>query len=123
MFAAIAPAAFDLLEETVADCKPSRPVTVISFRGTADLLVPYAGGSSSVVPTMPITFLGAQATFKKWSEIDQCTDAASAEDSNGCTSHSACQGGVEVILCSKQGGGLEAGNASVAWPVLKRHTL
>ena len=123
VFAAIAPAAFDLLEETVADCKPSRPVTVISFRGTADLLVPYAGGSSSVVPTMPITFLGAQATFKKWAEIDQCTDVASAEDSNGCVAHSACQGGVEVILCTKQGGGLEAGNASVAWPVLKRHTL
>ena len=123
LFAAIAPSAFDLLEETVDDCKPSRPITVISFRGTADVLVPYDGGSSSLVPGMPVTFLGAQATFKKWAEIDQCTDLPSQVDSNGCSTYSACQGGVEVELCTKQGGGLEAGNASVAWPVLKRHTL
>ena len=123
VFAAVAPAAFDLLEENVGDCKPSRPVTVISFRGTADPLVPYDGGLSSVVPGMPVTFLGAQATFQKWAEIDQCTDSASAADSNGCSTYSACQGGVEVVLCTKQGGGMEAGNASVAWPVLRRHTL
>jgi polyhydroxybutyrate depolymerase len=123
VFAAVAPAAFDLLEENVGDCKPSRPVTVISFRGTADPLVPYAGGASSVVPGMPVTFLGAQATFQKWAEIDQCTDSPSAADSNGCSTYSACQGGVEVVLCTKQGGGMEAGNASVAWPVLRRHTL
>jgi polyhydroxybutyrate depolymerase len=123
VFAAVAPAAFDLLEENVGDCKPSRPVTVISFRGTADPLVPYAGGASSVVLGMPVTFLGAQATFQKWAEIDQCTDSPSAADSNGCSTYSACQGGVEVVLCTKEGGGLEAGNASVAWPVLRRHTL
>ena len=123
VFAAVAPAEFDLLEENVADCKPSRPITVISFRGTADPLVPYDGGASSVVPGMQITFLGAQATFQKWAKIDQCTDSPSTPDSNGCSTHSACQGGVEVVLCTKQGGGLEAGNASVAWPVLKRHTL
>ena len=123
VFAAVAPAAFDLLAENVGGCKPSRPVTVISFRGTADTLVPYAGGYSSVVPGMPVTFLGAQATFQKWAEIDQCTDSPSAADSNGCSTYSACQGGVEVVLCTKQGGVLEAGNASVAWPVLRRHTL
>jgi polyhydroxybutyrate depolymerase len=123
VFAAIAPAAFDLLQENVADCIPSRPVTVISFRGTEDPLVPYAGGPSSVVPGMPVTFLGAQKTFEKWAEIDQCTGTPSAKDSNGCSAYSNCQDGVEVILCTKQGGGLEAGNASVAWPVLKSHTL
>jgi polyhydroxybutyrate depolymerase len=123
VFAAVAPAAFDLLEQNVGDCKPPRAVTVISFRGTADPLVPYDGGPSSFVTGMPVTFLGAQATFQKWAEIDQCTDSASAEDSNGCAAHSTCQGGVEVMLCTKHGGGLEAGNASVAWPVLKRHTL
>jgi polyhydroxybutyrate depolymerase len=123
VFAAVAPAAFDLLQEELADCNPPRAITVISFRGTADKVVPYAGGSSSTVPGMPVTFLGAQGTFKKWADIDQCTDSPSAEDSNGCSSYSACQSGVEVILCTKQGGGQEAGNASVAWPVLKRHTL
>jgi polyhydroxybutyrate depolymerase len=121
VFAAVAPAAFDLLQETVADCKPSRPVTVISFRGTADGLVPYAGGLSSIVPKMPITFLGAQATFKKWADIDGCTGTPSPEDSSGCSTYSSCRGGVEVTLCTKQGGPLEAGDASIAWPMLKRH--
>ena len=36
VFAAAAPAAFDLLAENVDDCIPPRPITVISFRGTAD---------------------------------------------------------------------------------------
>lgn len=123
VFAAVAPAAFDLVEENAGACKPTNPVTVVSFRGTADPLEPYDGGYSSVVSGMPITFLGARATFQKWAELNQCTDAASSEDANGCSAHSACQGGVEVILCTKQGGGLEAPNAAVAWPVLKRHRL
>jgi len=123
VFAAVAPAAFDLLQEELADCNPPRAITVISFRGAVDKVVPYAGGPSSTVPGMPVTFLGAQGTFKEWATIDQCTDSPSAEDSNGCSSYSACQSGVEVILCTKQGGGQEAGNAGVAWPVLKRHTL
>jgi polyhydroxybutyrate depolymerase len=123
VFAAVAPSAFDLMQEELSDCKPPRPITVISFRGTGDTVVPYEGGASSTVPGMPVTFLGAQATFSQWKDIDQCTDSPSAEDSNGCSTYIACPGGVEVILCTKQGGNQEAGNASVAWPVLKRHTL
>jgi polyhydroxybutyrate depolymerase len=123
VFAAIAPASFDLVEENVADCKPSRPISVISFRGTAAQLVPYAGGPSSFVPGMPVTFLGAEASFQKWAELDQCGGSASSADGNGCSSYANCQDGVEVILCTKQGGGDDAGNATVAWPVLKRHRL
>jgi len=123
LFAAVAPAAFDLLEENVGSCNPPRPISVIAFRGTSDSVVPYAGGYSSVVSGMPITFLGAQGTFEKWAEINGCTGSASAEDAQGCKSYSTCEAGVEVTLCTKQGGGHEAGNASVGWPALKRHTL
>jgi polyhydroxybutyrate depolymerase len=123
VFAAVAPAAFDLLEETVNDCKPSRPITEISFRGTADARVPYTGGASSLVPGMPITFLGAEATFERWAQIDGCTGSASNEDSNGCSSYSGCADGVEVILCTKQGGPAEPGDANIAWPILKRQPL
>src|SRR5690606_22861493 len=56
VFAAVAPSAFDLLQETSGACSPSRPISVISFRGTADARVPYSGGPSSLVPGMPITF-------------------------------------------------------------------
>jgi len=122
VFAAVAPAAFDLLKETVADCLPSRPITVISFRGTADTLVPYDGGYSAVVDGMPITLLGAQQTFKQWAQIDSCTGSPSDEDSNGCSTYSNCQAGVAVTLCTKAGG-LEAGNPSIAWPMLKQHPM
>lgn len=121
VFAAVAPAAWDLLAENVDDCNPPRPITVISFRGTADVVVPYTGGVSSVVSGMQITFLGAQATFETWAGIDRCTGSPSTEDSNGCSGYAGCQDGVEVILCTQQGGHQDTGNASVAWPVLKRH--
>ncbi len=122
VFAAVAPAAADLLEETVDDCRPSRPITVISFRGTDSTRVPYEGGASSLIPEMPVTFLGAEATLERWAQIDGCTGSRSVADSNGCSSYSDCSGGVEVMLCTKQGGGEEHGDANVAWPVLKRHT-
>ena len=123
LFAAVAPAAFDLLEENVGACQPPRPITVLSFRGSADTLVPYDGGPSAVIPGMPVTFLGAQGTFQAWAAIDHCTGAPSTPDGNGCSTYASCQGGVEVVLCTKQGGGQEQGNAGIAWPFLKRYTL
>jgi polyhydroxybutyrate depolymerase len=123
VFAAVAPAAFDLLQENVDGCTPTRPITVVSFRSTGDPVVPYAGGYSALVQGMPVTFLGAKGTFQKWAQINQCPGSASAEDSNGCASYSGCQGGVDVMLCTKQGGGHDPGNASVGWPILKKHLL
>jgi polyhydroxybutyrate depolymerase len=123
LFAAVAPAAFDLLEDNVDECKPARPITVVSFRSTGDPLVKYAGGYSAVVTGMPITFLGAKGTFDKWAQLDQCTGAASAEDAAGCAKYATCAAGVELVLCTKQGGGHDPGNASVAWPILKKHVL
>ena len=123
VFAAAAPAAFDLLAENVNDCVPQRPITVISFRGTADARVPYDGGYSSLVPGMPITFLGALGTFDAWAKIDGCAGAPSPADANGCASYAGCQGAAEVTLCTKQGGHEDPGDPNIAWPVLKRHTL
>jgi polyhydroxybutyrate depolymerase len=123
VFAAVAPAAFDLLKENVDTCTPSRPITVISFRSTGDTFVDYNGAYSTYVSSMPITFLGAKATFKKWAEINQCTGSPSAEDANYCSTYSSCGGGVQVTLCSKQGGTHEQGTASVGWPLLKKYTL
>lgn len=123
LFAAVAPASFDLLQETANDCKPTRPITEISFRGTAVSRVPYEGGASALVPDMPVTFLGAKATFEKWAQINGCTGSASAEDRNGCSSYAGCRGNAEVILCTIPGGHEDPGDANVAWPVLKRHSL
>jgi len=123
VFAAVSPAAFDLLEENVDDCTPARPISVISFRGTADARVPYAGGPSALVPGMPLTFLGAEPTFERWAEINGCTGAAAPADEDGCREYAACEGGARVVLCTKQGGREEHGDPSIAWPLLERHTL
>ena len=122
LFAAIAPAAFDLLEEHLATCKPTRPITVITFRGTKDDLALYNGGLSNLV--RPIHFLGAINGMKKWAELNGCTGQAK-DLGNNCQGFSAeqCPSGVESIVCSKTGGGHEQGNATLGWPVLKRHQL
>lgn len=122
IFAAVAPAAFDLLKENEGDCKPVRPISVISFRSTGDFVVNYNGGLSSVVQGMPINFLGAEGTHKKWAEINKCTGSP-ATDKNGCSTYSNCADGVKVTLCTKQGGGHDYGDANVGWPFLKEFTL
>jgi len=122
IFAAFAPAAFDLLAEVVPECSPSRPITVAAFRGTNDPYVPYEGGLSDLV--VPINFLGAVATMNKWAEYSGCTGSP-VDLGDNCQGYEAsqCEDGVEVILCTKQGGGHEAADANLTWPVLKRHTL
>ncbi|WP_437333828.1 alpha/beta hydrolase family esterase [Sorangium sp. So ce394] len=123
VFAGVAPSAFDLLAESEQPCQPARPVTEISFRGTADVLVPYAGGAQQAPNGANITFLGAVGTFERWAALNQCTGSPSAADESGCSTYSTCAGGVEVTLCTAQGGGTAWGSAEIGWATLKRHSL
>ena len=123
VFAAVSPAAFDLIEEV--KCEPSRPISVVSFRGTSDSIVPYTGGMSTPptnYPLDPIHFLGAVGTFQKWAEIDGCTGEP-ALGMGGCKTYTKCKDGVEVTLCTAQGGSHVTGDAKVAWPMLKKYLL
>lgn len=122
VFAAVSPAAADLLKETEDACVPDRPITVVAFRGTADPAISYGGGSLTV-SGMTMTWVGAINSFQKWALIDKCSGAPSAADANGCSTYSNCSGGVQVTLCTKQGGGHDQGNAAVGWPILKKYTL
>ena len=99
-----------------------RAVGEISFRGTADPRGGLRWWPVVARAGMPITFLGAQPTFARWAQINRCTGSPSPADSQGCSAYSGCADGVDVILCTKQGGRDEPGDASIAWPVLKRHT-
>jgi polyhydroxybutyrate depolymerase len=123
VFAAIAPVGFDLLAENSDDCAPSRPITVVQFRELADTLAPYAGGYWTSVPGMPITLLGADATFARWAQLDGCTGPPSERDSNGCSFYQQCGSDVEVVLCTKEAGVPVPDNAQIAWPILRRHAL
>lgn len=125
VFAAVAPSAFDLLESSEQPCAPSRPLTVMSFRGTADDVVPYEGGAvqSPTDPSVTIHLLGAQGTFQRWAELNGCAGVPSVADSNGCSTHTSCTNGVEVTLCTTENGGIAYGSADLAWSTLQRFGL
>ena len=128
IIAAIAPAAFDLMADSNNwPCHPARPITVIDFRSTADPIVPYMGGATNPPNGLPvvITFLGAQATFQKFAQLDQCTGSPMDNSAlaAGCQTYTQCTQGVQVTLCTKQGGSHDPGDPNVAWSVLKNYTL
>jgi polyhydroxybutyrate depolymerase len=100
--AAIAPVAGVVV---VATCNPSRPVPVLAFHGTADMLVDYDGKGK-------YGFIGAQADIDAWAMRDGCTDAATQtfqKDDTTCMTRKVCKEGAEVTLCTVDGGGH-------AWP-------
>lgn len=112
IFAATAPNAFDLTSGQ--NCAPARPISVLTTRGTADAIVAYGGNG---------VFLGAVASFKKWGEINKCTDTPAAADSNNCQFYKQCAANVSVGLCTQQGGGHATGNANIGWEFLKAHPM
>ena len=56
-------------------CAPSSPVSVLQIHGTADEVIPYAGGNSFGQP-----FPGAIATARAWATYYGRTDAAAPLD-------------------------------------------
>jgi polyhydroxybutyrate depolymerase len=115
-----------------AGCKPSRPVPVVAFHGTADQYVAYNGGYGSAVAnlpspdgsgrrigqeqpapgsTRPQTAPSIPAISAAWAKRNGCsattTDATIASDVTRITF--TCPAGDEVVLYRVQGGGH-------AWP-------
>ena len=123
LFAGIAPVSG---ASVTTPCTPSRPITVVAFRGTMDATVPYNGG-------MPASHLwpSAKADFDLWSMLNHCTDAMPTTSRNVCQTNSQCAGGVEVTLCSivgphtLYGAAAAAGLAvpNVAWDIFQRHAV
>lgn len=119
VFAAVAPAAFDLVEQR--QCSPSRPISVFIARGRYDFIVPYRGGDS-IPPTSydldPITFIGAEGTFEEWANINQCSGRAISLDRT-CDAYQNCAAGTQVVLCTESGGH-SGWDADEAWNFLKK---
>ncbi len=124
LVAAISPSAFELEVDSEGPCRPSRPISVISFNSTGDPIVPYAGGNTHPPNGLNVTvdFMGAVGTFQKWAQLNGCKDMP-ADKGSGCQTYSQCNAGVEVTLCTKQGGGHDPGDPEVAWETLKRFSL
>jgi len=125
VFAAVAPVSSDLRTEP---CTPSRPISELSFRGTADTLSLYEGGPVGPVG-MQYQSIGAQATLERWRTIDACSGAVEPV-LDVCETFAACAAGTEVTLCSIPGGGhvlysnpIDFDIAATAWAMFERQKL
>ncbi|HMI82703.1 MAG TPA: PHB depolymerase family esterase [Polyangiaceae bacterium] len=99
VFAAIVPVASTM---GVADCRPSRPISVMHHHGTGDLTVGYDTAELSAegvsVPEM----------MKLWGARNGCTKGPDTTFQMGtvtCQTWSGCTAGVLVTLCTAEGSG------------------
>jgi polyhydroxybutyrate depolymerase len=122
VFAAVAPVSYPIAYDPTEQCEPSRPISVLHFHGANDLLVPPDGGFTS----MPIA-----ESFAYWKEANGCSgDPAQvfSEGDSRCDSYASCEDGVEVTLCTLDGGHILYTNDDLsivdfAWDRLKGYTL
>lgn len=91
IFAATAPVS---MGNGAQPCEPKRPISVVMFRGTADPLVAFEGG----------TFPSAAADFEQWKTLNKCEGTPTASRGT-CETYSQCAGGTEVTLCAIEGAG------------------
>lgn len=88
------------------ECRPSAPVSVIVFHGTADRMVPFEGGSTpyqigSIRSDTPV-----RDTVAFWVKRDGCSPAAKHEEQPEVhiDTYSGCKDGTGVTLYAIQGG-------------------
>jgi len=131
LFAAAAPMAFPVPARPLSECRPVRPIPVLSFMGLVDVLVSYDGG----------LFPSAPATFDYWHDVNGCEgtspDVLVTQGDSRCETYTKCAAGVEAGLCSITaatfGGTFFDGHilylnddfvlAEVAWSFLSRFRL
>lgn len=107
--AAIAPVGGTLALEQI---RPTRPVPVIHFHGTADQIVPMSGPRGFTPPTM--RFRSVAQTIRAWTEADGCPNGPTtttypdlAKDGTTVTRkvYGPGKSGAEVVLIEIVGGG------------------
>ena len=116
IFAATAPVS---MSNGASPCEPSRPISVVMTRGTSDPLVAFEGG---------FLFASAEADFTAWAERNGCTGELKPNHEL-CRTFDACEGGVEVTLCTLDAGHVLYSNSQnfsvpdVVWETFERQTL
>jgi len=103
-FAAIAPVSGTM---KIAECKPSRPVSVLHIHGTADDRAPYQGGEAGGGITPKRTDLSVADAMSLWKTIDGCGGSERQTLIRGsvvCVSYGPCREGSDVELCTIHGG-------------------
>ncbi|WP_437938341.1 extracellular catalytic domain type 1 short-chain-length polyhydroxyalkanoate depolymerase [Sorangium sp. So ce341] len=107
--AAIAPVA-GVLHVPPATCEPARPISVLHVHGTADIVIPYNGGTGVVPVPVPgsLEFVSVAESLAIWRERDGCAGVSHVTYAHGdttCTAWSRCAEEAEVEHCAVEGGG------------------
>ena len=87
------------------DCRPSRPVPLIAFHGTADPIVPYSGGNSR---RFDLPFPAIPDWIAEYARRGGCTGDPKPLPGNGEASgiqYSNDSGNMDVVFYTIQGGG------------------
>jgi polyhydroxybutyrate depolymerase len=127
--AVIAPVAGPLPASVSARCRPSRPVSVLAFHGTADTGIPYGGGPFPGVGG-GTTVLSAPDSAARWARLDRCARQKRSSPAGAgyeITAYGGCARGASVALYTLVGGphawpqarGLDAN--AVLWSFLRAH--
>ena len=110
-FAAVAPVAGAMPADLAPACAHAQPVSVLAFQGTADPLMPYAGGG---VARRRGRVLSAEQSIAFWATTSGCTAAPVTTDepdrvTDGTrvrrTVYGTCREGRSVELYTIEGGG------------------
>jgi len=105
--AAIAPVS---AQDAFDNCKPSRPISIIHFHGTADPAAAYTGGHcGGRMPGDPGWDCSSVKDYiEEWRGIDNCPSQSSVTYQKGevtCITYGPCDRGTEITLCTIEGGG------------------
>jgi polyhydroxybutyrate depolymerase len=99
VFAAVVPVAATM---GVANCQPSRPISIMHHHGTGDLTVGYDAVELSAEG------VGVVEMMKRWGTRNGCTKGPDTTFQMGdvtCQTWSECNAGTIVTLCSAEGSG------------------
>lgn len=92
--------------DTVLDCAPSSPVSVLQIHGSEDLIVPYNGGLGCGI--FQIDFPSVATAQTAWAERLGCVgepEPWTGTSDTECTLRAGCPAGVDLGLCTVAGGG------------------
>lgn len=94
-------------------CRPSRPVPVLTFAGTADPVNPFAGGGAAYWG------YGTAAALGRWATLNKCRRTpTTTQVSEHVTriAYSACRAHADVVAYVVDGGGHTWPGSQATWP-------
>lgn len=97
-------------QEVFENCQPVRPISIIHFHGTADILAPYQGGDCGRVPGSDKSWKcpSVQDCINHWKKLNGCAEDHVISYQKGkatCVTYNRCAEDSEVVLCTIEGAG------------------